>query len=46
MLYYIVGEEVLFEMMEGIEAWDENWNNRADEETNAKILKAIGEKNG
>ena len=46
MLYYIIGEEVLFEMMDGIEAWNENWNNRADEETNAKILKAIGEKNG
>ncbi len=41
MLYYIIGEEVLFEMMEGIEEWDENWNNQADEETNAKILKAI-----
>jgi len=41
MLYYIIGEEVLFEMMDGIEAWDENWNNQADEETNAAILKAI-----
>ena len=43
MLYYIIGEEVLFEMMDGIEAWDDNWNNQADEETNAEILKAIGE---
>lgn len=43
MLYYIIGEEVLFEMMDGIEAWDENWNNQADEETNAEILKAIEE---
>jgi len=41
MLYYIIGEEVLLEMMDGIEAWDENWNNQADEETNAEILKAI-----
>lgn len=41
MLYYIIGEEVLFEMMEGIEAWEDNWNNQADEETNAAILKAI-----
>jgi hypothetical protein len=40
-LYYIIGEEVLFEMMDGIEAWEENWNNLADEETNAEILKAI-----
>ena len=43
MLYYIIGEEVLFEMMDGIEAWEENWNNKADEETNAAILKALGE---
>ena len=41
MLYYIIGEEVLFEMMDGIEAWEENWNNLADEETNAAILEAI-----
>jgi hypothetical protein len=38
MLYYIIGEEVLYEMMDGIEAWDENWNNQADEKTNAAIL--------
>jgi hypothetical protein len=44
MLYYIIGEEVLFEMMDGIEAWSENWDNQADEETNAEILKAIAEK--
>lgn len=44
MLYYIIGEEVLFEMVDGIEAWDENWNNQANEETNAEILKAIEEK--
>jgi len=41
MLYYIIGEEVLYEMVNGIEAWEDNWNNRADEETNAEILKAI-----
>ena len=41
MLYYIIGEEVLFEMMDGIEAWDDNWNNQADEETNAAILKEV-----
>ena len=43
-LYYIIGEEVLCEMMDGIDAWNENWNNLADEETNAEILKAIEEK--
>ena len=41
MLYYIIGEEVLYEMMDGIDVWHENWNNLADEETNAAILKAI-----
>jgi len=44
MLYYIIGEEVLFEMMDDIEALSENWNNQADEETNAEILKAIKKK--
>jgi hypothetical protein len=28
-------------MMDGIEAWDDNWNNPADDEINAEILKAI-----
>ncbi len=42
-LYYIIGEEVLFDMMDGIEAWEENWNNRATEETNTEILKELGE---
>lgn len=41
MLYYIIGEEVLYEMMDGIEAWNENWDNQADEETNAAILEEI-----
>lgn len=43
MLYYIIGEEVLYEMMDGIEAWENNWNNQADEETNAAILEEISE---
>jgi len=41
MLYYIIGEEVLSEMMDGITAWEDNWNNQADKETNAEILKAV-----
>ncbi len=43
MLYYIIGEEVLFEMMDSVEAFNENWNNQADEETNTKILEDLGE---
>ena len=41
MLYYIIGEEVLSEMMDGVEVWNDNWNNQATDETNAEILKAI-----
>ena len=41
MLWYIIGEEVLFEMMDGVEAWNDNWNNKATDETNATILEAI-----
>ena len=41
MLYYIIGEEVLYEMMDSIEAWHNNWNNKADDETNAAILKEV-----
>lgn len=43
MLYYIIGEEVLFEMMNSVKAGRENWYNLADEETNAAILKEISE---
>ena len=43
MLYYIIGEEVLWEMLDNSETWSENWDNQADEETNAKILEELGE---
>lgn len=43
MLFYIIGEEVIWEMLNQSKTWDENWNNLADEETNAKILKELGE---
>jgi len=43
MLYYIIGEEVLCEMLDNSETLSENWNNPADEETNAKILEELGE---
>ncbi len=42
-LYYITGEEVLYEMMDGIEVWNENWNNVATDKTNAEILEELGE---
>lgn len=44
MLFYIIGEEVLFEIMDSIEAWEDNWNNLATDETNAAILKVIEER--
>ncbi len=37
-LYYIIGEEVESAMMDGIAEWNDNWNNVADDETNAAIL--------
>ena len=43
MLYYIIGEEVLNEIMEDVEEFHNNWNNIATDETNAAILKAIEE---
>jgi len=43
MLFYIIGEEVLVEMMEDIEVWNENWNNLATHEINAAILEELGE---
>jgi hypothetical protein len=43
MLFYIIGEEVLWEMLEHSETLNENWDNPADEETNAKILEELEE---
>ena len=43
MLFYIIGEEVLWEMLEDSETLSENWDNQADEETNAAILEELGE---
>lgn len=42
-LYYIIGEEVLFKMLDDSETLLENWDNLADEETNAKILEELNE---
>lgn len=42
MVYYIVGDEVIGDMNE-IEVFESNWNELADEETNAKIVEAMKE---
>ena len=42
MVYYIVGDEIISEMNE-IEAFSDGWNDRADEETNTEIVKAMKE---
>ena len=42
-LYYIIGEEVIWEILDESETLNDNWNNLADEETNTKILKELGE---
>jgi len=41
MLWFIIGEEVLYEMMENINEFHDNWNNIATDETNAAILKEV-----
>ena len=40
MVYYIVGDEVIGEMNE-IEAFNDNWNNVADDEINEAIIEAM-----
>jgi hypothetical protein len=42
MVYYIIGDEVICEMNE-IKAFEENWNDVADDATNAKIIEAMKE---
>lgn len=42
MVYYIIGDEIIGEMYEIVE-FEDNWNNKADEETNAIIIKAMKE---
>ena len=43
MVYYIVGDEVIVEMYD-IEAFNDNWNTVADDETNEIIIAAMKEK--
>ena len=42
MVYYVIGDEVICDMNE-IEEFSDNWNNCADDETNAIIIKAMKE---
>lgn len=43
MVYYIIGDEVIGEMND-IDAFNDNWNDRANEGTNNIIIKAMKEK--
>lgn len=43
MVYYIVGDEIICDMTD-IEAFEDNWNNVADDETNAIIIEAMKKK--
>lgn len=43
MVYYIIGDEVIGEMYD-IKAFNDGWNDCADEETNKVIIKAMKEK--
>ena len=42
MLYYIIGEEVISDMYD-IAEFNNNWNNDADEETNAAIVSELND---
>lgn len=42
MVWYVIGDEVICEMNE-IAEFNDNWNNVADDETNAKILEVMKE---
>lgn len=41
MVYYIIGDEVIGELTDVSEAFNDNWNSIADDETNALIAKAM-----
>ena len=43
LLFYIIGEEVIWEMLERSKTLNENWDYQADEETNSKILEELDE---
>lgn len=43
MVYYIIGHEVIGEMIENIPEFNDNWNNMADDETNKKIVEGMKE---
>ena len=42
MVYYIIGDEVIGEMYE-IKEFEKNWDNNADDDTNAIIIEAMKE---
>jgi hypothetical protein len=42
MVYYVIGDEVICEMND-IAEFEDNWNERADEETNEIIVKKMKE---
>ena len=43
MLYYIVGEEVLYDLFDGCELWDEVRDDKATEETNKALIQWLKE---
>ena len=43
MLYYIVGYELLYDLFDGCELWDEVWNDEATEETNKALVQWLKE---
>ena len=43
MLYYIVGEEIMCDLFDGCELWNEVWNDKATKETNEALVQWLKE---
>lgn len=43
MVYYIIGDDVICDMVAAIPEFDKNWSNVADDETNKKIVERMKE---
>lgn len=41
MVYYVIGDEIIGEMCEKIEAFEDNWNELSDDEANAAIVEEM-----
>lgn len=43
MVWYVIGDQIIGEMCEDIDLFNDKWNDKADKETNEAIVKAMRE---